>query len=111
MVAIAGVSMSHMPVSETTQTSARSSSRCASRNGTRLGLPDSSSPSRNTLTLTGGVPWTSCQARSASSQVITWPLSSTAPRATIRGPRSVVTSVGSNGGLSQSASGSTGCTS
>jgi hypothetical protein len=111
MVASAGVSMSHMLVSDTTQTSAASSALWSRTNGSRLGLPDSSSPSRNTVTRIGKVPCTSCQARIASSQVMTWPLSSTAPRATMRGPCSASTMVGSNGGLRQRSSGSTGWTS
>ena len=55
---------------------------------------------------------TALKARSASTKVITWPLSSQAPRATmILRPSGVVAIRGSNGGVSHSDSGSTGCTS
>jgi len=110
-VVMAGVSMSHMPVSEITATSAASSRRLAIRNGSRLGLPTSSSPSSSTVTRAGRLPVTACQARNAASQVDTCPLSSTAPRATTRLPRGPSTTVGSNGGLGHSSSGSGGCTS
>ena len=78
---IAGVSMSHMPVSEMMQASARSSSRLATTKGLKLTLPVSSSPSITTLTRQGRVPACSTQARKAVSHIDTWPLSSTAPRA------------------------------
>src|SRR5208337_1878446 len=51
------------------------------------------------------------KARHASRKVVSWPLSSDAPRATIRSPRGPASSFGSNGGLRQRSSGSTGCTS
>ena len=111
IVVIAGVFTSHMPVSLTIATSASSSLRCDSMNGSRLGLPLSSSPSSITVTGQGGDPAHACHARSASMKVITCPLSSTAPRATIRLPRGPSTTTGSNGGLSHSSSGSAGCTS
>ena len=53
MMVIAPRSRSHMPVSQTSATSARSSSTFALRKGTRLGLPDSSSPSNRIDTLAG----------------------------------------------------------
>ena len=71
-----------MPVSQISATSARSSSGLASRNGGRLAPPDSSSPSSRTVTGSGSRPVTAFQARQASTKVISWPLSSEAPRAT-----------------------------
>ncbi len=109
-VVIAGVSMSHMPVSEITATSACSASRLASMNGSRLTLLISSSPSISTVAATGNPP-ALCQARNASSHIMVWPLSSTAPRATARLPCGPSTSTGSKGGLVQSSTGSAGCTS
>ena len=100
-----------MPVSEITQTSAPSSARFWSRNGSRWRLPDSSSPSSTTVTGTGMEPVASFQARKASMKVISWPLSSTAPLATTRLPRGPSTIVGSKGGLSQRSKGSAGWTS
>ena len=82
----AGVSMSHIPVSLMMAMSAAKAWRCSARNGSRLRLPTSSSPSISTVAGQGGPPATSCQARNASSHIITWPLSSTAPRAQMRGP-------------------------
>ncbi len=62
--------------------SAFSSSRIArSRNGIMLGLPISSSPSSSTVRLTGSLPVAPIQARHASTKVMSWPLSSAAPRA------------------------------
>ncbi len=111
-VVIAGRSRLHMPVSQISATSAFSSSALACRNGLRLALPDSSSPSSSMVTLSGRLPVTSFQARAASTKVISWPLSSQAPRAaiTLRSPASV-TSRGSNGGVSHRSIGSTGWTS
>ena len=100
-----------MPVSLMMAMSAASASRCSVRNGSRLTLPTSSSPSISTVVGQGGPPTASCQARNASSHIITWPLSSTAPRATMRGPLGPSMIAGSNGGLVQSSSGSGGCTS
>ncbi len=112
MVVTAGVSMFHMPVSEITAMSAVASwSRWAARKASRLALPTSSSPSSSTVTGAGRLPVAAIQARKASSQVMTWPLSSTAPRATTRRPRGPSTIWGSKGGLVQGASGSAGWTS
>ena len=61
--------------------------------------------------VTGRAPCTAFQARNASRKVITWPLSSTAPLATMRLPCGPSTMTGSKGGLSQSSKGSGGCTS
>ena len=52
-VVIAGVSMSHMPVSLISARSAASSSLLAARKGSRLGLPTSSSPSISTVMCAG----------------------------------------------------------
>ncbi len=54
--------------------------RCPRGSGGRLALPDSSSPSRIIETLTGSLPATLIQARQASTKVMSWPLSSDAPR-------------------------------
>jgi hypothetical protein len=55
---------------------------------------------------------TAANARHASTKVITWPLSSQAPRATmILRPSGSVAMRGANGGASQRLMGSTGCTS
>jgi hypothetical protein len=60
----------------------------------------------------GSVPVTALNARQASTKVITWPLSSQAPRATmILRPSGSVAIRGANGGVSHRSSGSTGCTS
>ena len=69
MVVIAGVSRSHMSVSQTSATSSESSALLASRNGLRLGLPDSSSPSNSIETLMGRPPLTAFHARQASTKV------------------------------------------
>ena len=53
------------------------------------GEPDSSSPSRKMVSLQGRVPWTAFQARQASRKVISWPLSSDAPRARMTRPLGV----------------------
>ena len=109
---IAGVPWSHMPVSQTRATSALSSSRFAATKAGRFGEPDSSSPSIIRVMPTGSSPATAIQARQASMKVITWPLSSQAPRAlmTLR-PSFSVAMRGSNGGVSHRSTGSTGCTS
>ena len=112
LVVIAGVSASHMLVSQISAMSAASSSLFAARNGGKLTPPDSSSPSSRTVTGSGSEPVTFFQARQASTKVISWPLSSAVPRPTsIFEPSGRVTILGSNGSLSQSSSGSTGCTS
>ena len=109
---IAGVSASHMLVSQISAVSARSSSRLASRKGGRFTPPDSSSPSSSTVTGTGSFPVTFFQARQASTKVISCPLSSAVPRPTsIFEPSGRVTIFGSKGSSCQSSSGSTGCTS
>jgi hypothetical protein len=60
----------------------------------------------------GRRPVTALNARQASTNVIAWPLSSQAPRATmILRPSSIVSMRGSNGGVRHRSSGSTGCTS
>ncbi len=109
---MAGVSLSHMPVSQISAMSALSSSLFASRNGGRFTPPDSSSPSSSTVTGIGSRPVTAFHARQASTKVMSWPLSSDAPRAWISfEPSSRVSIEGSNGSWCQSSSGSTGCTS
>ncbi len=85
MVVIDGVSASHMPVSQTSARSARSASRLAATKAGRDGEPDSSSPSNSTVTSQGRPP-VSRKARQASTKVMSWPLSSEAPRATMRPP-------------------------
>ncbi len=80
MVVMDGVRASNMPVSQISAMSAASSSRWASRKGGRLSPPDSSSPSSSTVTRQGSVPVAAFQARQASTKVISWPLSSAAPR-------------------------------
>ena len=103
---------SHMLVSQIRPMSARSSSAWALRNGGRLTPPDSSSPSSRIETGIGSLPATAFQARQASTKVISWPLSSEAPRPRIaRVPSGRVSMNGSKGSWSQSSSGSTGCTS
>ena len=76
-----------------------------------LGLADSSSPSMSTVRLTGSLPATAIQARAASTKVMSWPLSSSAPRPTICFSPFTSTTAGSKGSRSQSDTGSTGCTS
>jgi hypothetical protein len=107
----AGVSMSHMPVSLITATSARSSVALSRRKAPRLGEPISSSPSITAVIAQGGPPATAFHARSASIHMSVWPLSSTAPRATTRFPCGPSTIAGSKGGLVHSSNGSAGCTS
>ena len=80
LVVMAGVSLSHMLVSQIIATSAASSSFAASRKPGRFAPPDSSSPSSSTVTGIGSLPVTAFQARQASTKVISWPLSSEAPR-------------------------------
>ena len=70
MVEIAGVSASHMPVSQTSANSDFSSAAFSRRNGVREGDPLSSSPSRKIVTLTGSEPVSVFQARQASTKVI-----------------------------------------
>ena len=74
-----------MPVSQTSTRSAFSSLAFSARKAGSEGEPVSSSPSNSTLTLQGRPP-VSRKARQASRKVINWPLSSQAPRATIRWP-------------------------
>ncbi len=106
-----GVSTSHMLVSLISAKSAPNASLLAFRNGSRLGLPTSSSPSISTMTGAGMPPPTLFQARRASTNQHhrDWPFSSTAPRATIRGLRGPSSSWGSNGGLFHSSARSAGC--
>ena len=111
-VVMAGVSRSHMPVSQTKAKSAFRSSLFFSRNGTKFFEPISSSPSMTMVTSTGSEPVTDFQARQASTKVINCPLSSSAPRATmIFRPSAWSVTAGSKGGRCQRLSGSTGCTS
>ena len=104
-----GTSAAHMPVSLTTITSQASRSRFWCSSSAKCSEPDSSSPSTISLIVTGGAAAreTARQARMPREWNSTWPLSSEAPLANKRPSRSA----GSNGGLSHSASGSTGCTS
>jgi len=95
------------PPSETSMKSAWSRSRCSRMNGSMLGEPISSSPSKNTLTLTGSRPSAASIASKALRLIHTPHLSSTAPRAYSRPSRMD----GSKGGVTHSSSGSTGCTS
>ena len=60
----------------------------------------------------GSAPATLFQARAASKKVMSWPLLSSAPRATITLPLTLSVAMrGSNGGVFHSSSGSGGCTS
>ena len=71
----------------------------AARNPSSEGLPDSSSPSRKTVTATGRVPCTACQARKASKKVIS--LALVVDRAARHDPLAALgprRSVGSKGG-------------
>ena len=109
---MAGVFGSHMPVSQTRAMSPASSPRWASTQGGRCLEPHSSSPSMRNVMSSGSVPVTAFQARQASMNVITWPLSSQAPRATIASrPSGSIAIRGSKGGVCHRSSGSTGCTS
>ena len=78
---MAGSSMLRMEVSLITATSARSISRCSTMKGLRLGDETSSSPSSNSLTLTGAAPAVLRYDSSALTWTKSWPLSSVAPRA------------------------------
>ena len=99
MVVMAGVSLSHWPVSQTSTTSALSSWPYSARNAGSEGEPHSSSPSIITDTEIGSLPATAFQARTASKKVISWPLLSSAPRATITCPLAASEMmIGSNGG-------------
>jgi len=101
---------SHIAVSQTSARSAFSVLAFLARNAGREGEPVSSSPSISTLTLQGRPPLRR-KARQASIKVINWPLSSQAPRATIRCPFGPSAKRGSKGGVVHSSMGSTGCTS
>ncbi len=104
-----GTSAAHMLVSLTTITSQASRSRSRRSSSAKCSEPDSSSPSTISLIVTGGAAArdTARQAWMPREWKNTWPLSSEAPR-----PSSTpLRSAGSNGGLSHSSSGSTGCTS
>ncbi len=90
-----------MSATRTASARVRSGSRLSRSNSTRL--PNSSSPSIMNRKFTG----TRSQAAIAFSRQNTWPLSSAAPRANNVPPRTV----GSNGGVTHSLSGSGGCTS
>ena len=112
MVVIAGVSLSHWPVSQTSARSHINSLPDFARKPGRLGLPHSSSPSISTLTAIGSSPATCFQARAASRKVISWPLLSWAPRATITLPLALSVAMrGSNGEVFHKSTGSAGCTS
>ena len=104
-VTMPGVSSPNSPVSQIIATSAVNSSALSRMKGTNEGEPDSSSPSKNRLILPGREPWTAFQARQASIKVISWPLSSDAPRARITGPRSPCSRTGSKGERSHRSSG------
>ena len=110
MVVIAGVLASHIEVSQTSSRSALSDLAYLVRNAGSDGEPVSSSPSNSRLTLQGRPPF-SRKARQASTNVINWPLSSAAPRATMRSPCSPASRRGEKGGVFQSSSGSGGWTS
>ena len=87
MVVIDGVRRSYMLVSQISASpAADSSSRCASRNRTAEGEPDSSSPSKRNVRRAGRAPVTATQARHASTKVRSCPLSSEAPRPRITAP-------------------------
>jgi len=110
MVVIAGVLASHIEVSQTSSRSDFSVLAFSARNAGSEGEPVSSSPSNSTLTWQGRPPLAR-NARQASTKVINWPLSSAAPRPTMRSPFACSSSRGSNGGVFQSSSGSAGWTS
>jgi len=110
-VTMAGTRSAKSPVSQISAISAVRRSLLACRNGTSEGDPDSSSPSKKMVMRPGRVPWTVFQARQASTKVISWPLSSDAPRARITRPFGVSSIAGSNGGRVHRCSGSAGCTS
>ena len=87
---MAGVSLSHWLVSHTSARSAVTSLPCAARKPGSDGEPHSSSPSISTEMRTGQAPAAFFQARAASKNVISWPLLSAAPRATITLPFELV---------------------
>ena len=101
-----------MAVSQTSTTSA--ASRClffATHSGSPC-EPFSSAPSIRIVTAQGNSAFIARCARQASTKVITWPLSSEAPRATICFLPAASTAIrGSKGGVSHRSSGSTGWTS
>ena len=86
MVTMAGTVLSKSPVSQISARSAESASRLSSMKGMSEGEPLSSSPSRNTVMRKGRAPFSAIQARQASTKVMSWPLSSDAPRARITRP-------------------------
>ena len=99
MVVMAGVSLSHWPVSHTSTRSDFSSLPYSARKPGSDGEPHSSSPSISTDTAIGSSPATAFQARTASKKVMSWPLLSSAPRATITCAVGVSVAMrGSNGG-------------
>ena len=111
-VEMAGVSLSHCPVSQTSARSRVTSLACLARNPSSDGEPHSSSPSISTVMAMGVSPATLFQALTASRKVMSWPLLSSAPRATITLPLAFSVAMrGSNGGVFHSSSGSGGCTS
>ena len=110
MVVMAGVSASHMPVSQTIIMSAFSSALLSARKAGSEGEPVSSSPS-NRIDTSHGSPPVSVKARQASTKVMSWPLSSEAPRATICSPSGVVTRSALKGSVVHRSRGSTGWTS
>ena len=102
-----GTSVLAQPPSADSSASAISASRLRSTIPRRLGLPHSSSPSRNSFTFTGRLPCTARNAATVSTAIMVEPFTSEAPRAYSRPS----TSVGSNGGVRHSSTGSAGCTS
>ena len=106
-VEMAGVSLSHWPVSHTSARSAFTSLPCLARK------PGSDGEPHLLLALeqhgdarSGSSPATFFQARAASKKVISWPLLSSAPRATITLPLALSEAMrGSNGGDFHSSSG------
>ena len=80
MQVISGVSRSHMLVSQTSIRSAFNSLAFSAMKAGREVEPDSSSPSNRMVTLQGRPPLAR-KARQASTKVMSWPLSSAAPRA------------------------------
>ena len=79
-VVIDGVVWSHMPVSQTSARSRLNSAAFARTKSNRLFEPHSSSPSIIMVMSSGSLPVTALKARQASTKVISWPLSSQAPR-------------------------------
>ena len=76
-------SASHMLVSQTSARSCLSSAALSLTKPNRWFEPHSSSPSIIMVIGSGSAPVTALKARQASTKVITWPLSSQAPRATM----------------------------